>query len=85
MYGGGSRIHNLAMHHESLTFPFKYSTLWADIDSLSKYDHKILSPGRKKIILMWHSTKILFLSKLLAIFFLRAIFNAAIIKYFDRT
>lgn len=48
MYGGGSRIHNLAMHHESLTFSFKYSTLWANIDSLSKYDHKILSPGKKK-------------------------------------
>ena len=48
MYGSGSRIHNLAMHHESLTFPFKYSTLWANIASLSKYGHKILSPGKKK-------------------------------------
>lgn len=32
---------------------------------------------------MWHSTKILLLSQLLAIFFLRAIFNAAIIRYFE--
>lgn len=36
MYGGGSQIHDLVMHHGTLTVPFKYSMLWANIDSLSK-------------------------------------------------
>lgn len=85
MYGGGGQIRNLVMHHESLTFSFKYSTLGANTGSPSKsltmkYYLKEINNYSNVV----QHQDIIFQSTF-SYTFLRAIFHAVIIKHFDRT